>query len=72
MKNHSSRGSKQSRHRRDFLRMTSAGSLAIASGMPGVLGRLSEAAPQESDRILVVFQFSGGNDGRVLPASVPE
>ncbi len=63
MKNHSSRGSKQSRHRRDFLRMTSAGSLAIASGMPGVLGRLSEAAPQESDRILVVFQFSGGNDG---------
>jgi uncharacterized protein (DUF1501 family) len=31
--------------------------------MPGVLGQLSDAASHESDRILVVFQFSGGNDG---------
>jgi uncharacterized protein (DUF1501 family) len=56
-------------NRRDFLRMTSAGSLAFASGMPSMLGSLAHAAPKESDRILVVFQFSGGNDG--LSAVVP-
>ncbi len=52
-----------SKNRRDFLRVTTAGSLAFASGMPSVLGDLANAVPPESDRILVVFQFSGGNDG---------
>ena len=74
MTNHSFLGSKQSCNRRDLLRMTSAGSLALASGMPDVLGRLSAATPQESDRILVVFQFSGGNDGlsTVVPHGIDD
>jgi uncharacterized protein (DUF1501 family) len=49
--------------RREFLRLASAGSLGFSAGMPGMLGRLAHAAPKESDRILVVFQFTGGNDG---------
>ncbi len=61
-------------NRRDFLRAGSAGALALASGMPGVLGRLSHAASKETDRILVVFQFSGGNDGlsTVVPHGIDD
>ncbi len=51
------------RNRRDFLRCAATGGLALGASMPGVLGRLSRAAEKDSDRILVVFQFSGGNDG---------
>ena len=54
--------SKNSWSRRDVLRIASSRSLVFA-GMPSLLGRLCYAAPPESDRILVVFQFSGGNDG---------
>jgi uncharacterized protein (DUF1501 family) len=61
-------------NRRDFLRSASAGSLAFGAGMPSTLSRLASAAPQESDRILVVFQFSGGNDGlsTVVPHGMDE
>ena len=60
--------------RRNFLRASSAGCLAFASGMPNLLNRLSDAALPESDRILVVFQFSGGNDGlsTIVPHGVDE
>ena len=55
--------SRSRKNRRDVLRMTAAGSLALSWGMPKALARLSQATPQQSDRILVVYQFSGGNDG---------
>jgi uncharacterized protein (DUF1501 family) len=67
-------GSRGLWNRRQFMGITSAGGLALASGVPSVFGRLSHAAPRESDRILVVFQFSGGNDGlsTVVPHGVDE
>ncbi len=61
-------------NRRDFLHAALGGSLAFASGMPRVFGKMSNAAPQESDHILVVFQFSGGNDGlsTIVPHGIDE
>jgi uncharacterized protein (DUF1501 family) len=49
--------------RRNFLRVTAGSGLALAGNVPSFLGQLSAAQPKENDRILVVFQFSGGNDG---------
>ena len=60
--------------RRELLGMAAAGGLTMGWGVPQVFGRMSQAAPAESDRILVVFQFSGGNDGlsTVVPHGVDE
>ncbi|HJN12733.1 MAG: DUF1501 domain-containing protein [Pirellulaceae bacterium] len=60
--------------RRDFLRAAAAGKFALAAGVPTFLGQLSAAAEKESDRILVVFQFSGGNDGlsTVVPHGIDD
>ncbi len=49
--------------RRKFLAGSVAGGFAMANAAPGLLGRLCAAAPEENDRILVIYQFSGGNDG---------
>ena len=55
--------------RRHFLAGSVAGGFALSTAAPGFLGRLCAAAPEENDRILVIFQFSGGNDG--LSTGVP-
>lgn len=64
------------RSRRNFLRTTAAGSFALAANVPSFLGRLcaAESNEKENDRILVVFQFSGGNDGlsTVVPYGVDD
>ena len=49
--------------RRNLLRASIAGGLALATNVPIFLSRLCAATSKENDRILVVFQFSGGNDG---------
>lgn len=61
-------------NRRRFLNLTLAGGLTCATGMPTAMGRLSHATSEESDRILVVFQFSGGNDGlsTIVPHGIDE
>ena len=60
--------------RRSLLRAATAGGFALATNVPIFLGRLSAATSQENDRILVVFQFSGGNDGlsTVVPHGIDD
>lgn len=60
--------------RRNFLRATAGGGFALAANVPSFLGQLCAAAPKENDRILVVFQFSGGNDGlsTVVPHGIDD
>jgi uncharacterized protein (DUF1501 family) len=55
-------------HRRDFLKSTLAGSTLVSLGagtVPGFLARSARAAADRkpNDRILVVVQLLGGNDG---------
>lgn len=68
------RNVKRAPSRREFIQMAGAGSVALGAGLPAALGQLSCAADQDSDRILVVFQFSGGNDGlsTVVPHGIDE
>ena len=55
--------------RRDFLKTGLLGGIAVGGFSPLFLNRLAHAMPQDPsirpspDRILVVLQFSGGNDG---------
>ena len=60
--------------RRQFLAGSAAGGFALSTTTPGFLGRLCAAAPEENDRILVIFQFSGGNDGlsTVVPHGIDD
>jgi uncharacterized protein (DUF1501 family) len=56
-------------HRRDFLKQTLAGSALVSMGaatVPGFLARSARAATEEAgsnEKILVVVQLLGGNDG---------
>jgi uncharacterized protein (DUF1501 family) len=56
-------------HRRQFLKSTLAGSTLVSMGaatIPGFLGKTARAAADgapNSDRVLVVIQLIGGNDG---------
>ncbi len=62
--------------RRDFLRVGLAG-VSVASTYPLFLGRTAAVAAEEgppaNDRVLVVIQLSGGNDGlsTVVPYADP-
>ena len=47
--------------RREFLRKSSL--IALAPTLPGFLQQTARAAPESADRILVVVQLDGGNDG---------
>lgn len=53
--------------RRDMLKLGAGGlGLGLAGGLgpvPGVLAQASRVAPSQSNRILVVFEWFGGNDG---------
>src|SRR3984957_1354031 len=49
-------------NRRDFLKTSSL--LALAPTIPGFLARTARAAaPRRDDRVLVVLELNGGNDG---------
>src|SRR5258708_30391663 len=55
-------------HRRDFLRSSLSASTLVAMGastVPGFLGRSARAAAgsRSNERVLVVVQLIGGNDG---------
>ena len=57
-----------SQNRRDFLKLTSAGLTACGLNMPAFLSRAAALAPASNkpggkDTILVVVEFTGGNDG---------
>jgi uncharacterized protein (DUF1501 family) len=57
-----------SQNRRDFLKLTSAGVTAWGLNMPAFLSRAAALAPASDkpggkDTILVVVEFTGGNDG---------
>jgi uncharacterized protein (DUF1501 family) len=62
--------------RRDFLKWAGVGSLSLVA--PGVLGLRASAAPAAAaaawDRILVLVELKGGNDGlnMVVPFASPE
>jgi uncharacterized protein (DUF1501 family) len=51
--------------RRDFLQSSAAGTLAvgIGSALPSGFLRAAESATSNEDRVVVVVQLSGGNDG---------
>lgn len=52
-------------HRRDFLKRTLQGSslIALSSTVPGFLAATARAAAANQERILVVIELNGGNDG---------
>src|SRR5947209_6443803 len=57
-----------SQNRRDFLKLTSAGVAAWGLNVPAFLSRAAALAPASDqpgarDTILVVIEFTGGNDG---------
>ena len=57
-----------SQNRRDFLKLTSAGVVTWGLNVPGFLSRAAAFAPDSAkpgakDTILVVVEFTGGNDG---------
>src|SRR5271168_816155 len=57
-----------SQNRRDFLKLTSAGVAAWGLNVPAFLSRAAAFAPDSDkpggkDAVLVVIEFTGGNDG---------
>jgi len=62
------------RDRREFLRQVTAGSAVLSFGGAVPLPLLASAARTRTERILVVIELQGGNDGlnTVIPAADPQ